>query len=60
MIKANSCRNSTTSEKLIPSATEILQTMAAKYSGIEVEYILQNTGVKIYVDWNVFSRLSEY
>lgn len=36
------------------------QTLAAKYSGTEVEYILQNTGVKIYVDWDVFAQLSEY
>jgi hypothetical protein len=53
-------QKSQTREKLIPSAAVILQTMAAKYSGTNVQHNLENTGVRLYVDWDVFVQLSEY
>jgi len=53
-------QKSQTREKLTPSAAAILQTLAAKYSGTNVQNILENTGVRVYVDREVFAQLREY
>jgi hypothetical protein len=35
--------------------------MAEKYSGTNFEHILENTGIRVCVDWEeVFAQLSEY
>jgi len=40
------------------TAAVILQTLAAKYYSTNFEYIPKNTGVRVYVDWEVFAQLS--
>jgi hypothetical protein len=53
-------QKSQTREKLIPSTAAILQTLAVKYSSTNIQHILENTRVRVYVYWEAFAQLSEY